>query len=99
MGISKTIDHIQTKIKIPNHSQEPPVSSNAQNKGLKDMDVLCSFKIMIEIQNLKHSCIKDQLPYPNQDQDAKPKSGTSSVLQSSEEDFMGMKVLAPLNLL
>ena len=38
MGISKTSDHIQIKILYP--SQEPPVSSKAQNEDLKDMDVL-----------------------------------------------------------
>ena len=32
MGISKTNDHIQIKIKMPNPSQEPSASSNAPNK-------------------------------------------------------------------
>ena len=36
------------------------------------MDVLCTFKIKIESQNLDHGCIKNQWPYPNQDQGAKP---------------------------
>ena len=35
------------KIKMTNPSQEPPVSSKAQNEDLKDMDVLCTFKIKI----------------------------------------------------
>ena len=48
MGVSKTSDHIQIKIKIPNPSQEPPASSKALNEDLKDMDVLCTFKIKIE---------------------------------------------------
>ena len=133
MGISKTSDHIQIKIKMPNPSQEPPASSKAQNEDLKDMDVLCTFKIKMEsrnldhryikdqwpytnqdqawavskvksqpaiqpaghlsynfcqlqlnweTQNLDHGCVKDQWSYCNQDQDAKPQSGTSSVLQS-----------------
>ena len=60
MGISKTSDHIKIKIKIPNPSQEPPASSKAPNEDLKDMDVLCTFKIKIESQNLDHGCIKDQ---------------------------------------
>ena len=47
MGASKTIDHIQIKIKMPNPSQQPPVSSKAPNEKLKDMDVLCTFKIKI----------------------------------------------------
>ena len=82
MGVPKASDHIQIKIQIPNPSQEPPVSSKAPNEDLKDMDVCCTFKMKLENQNLDHGCIKDQWPYPNQDQDAKPKSGTSSVLQN-----------------
>ena len=50
MGVSKTIDHIQIKIKMPNPSKEPPVSSKAQTEDLKDMDILCSFKIKIDSQ-------------------------------------------------
>ena len=46
------------------------------------MDVLCTFKIKIESQNSDHRPIKDQWPYLNQDQDAKPQSGTSRILQS-----------------
>ena len=49
MGISKISDHIKIKIKMPNPSQEPPASSKAPNEDLKDMDVLCTFKIKIEI--------------------------------------------------
>merc|ERR1712082_395463 len=89
MGLSKTIDHIQIKIKMPYPSQELPASSIAPNDDLKDMDVLCIFKIKIESQNLDHGCIKDQRPYPNQDQDAKPQSGTSSVLQSPKSGLKG----------
>ena len=48
MGVSKTSDHIQIKIKVPNHSQEPPASSKAPNEDLKDMEALCIFKIMKE---------------------------------------------------
>ena len=88
-GVSKTSDHIQIKIKMPNPSQEPPVSSKVPNDDLKDMDVLCNFKIKIKSQNLDHDCIKDQWPYPNQDQDAKPQSGTSSVLQSPKWGLKG----------
>ena len=82
MGVSKSSDHIQIKIKMPNPSQEPPASSKNPNEDLKDMDVLCTFKIKIESQNLDHGCIKDQRPYPNQDKDAKPQSETSNILQS-----------------
>ena len=38
------------------------------NEDLKDMDVLCTFKIKIESQNLDHGYTKDHQPYTNQDQ-------------------------------
>ena len=60
MAVSKTSDHIQIKIKMSNPSQEPPASSKAPNQDLMDIDVLCTFKIKIESQNLDHGCIKDQ---------------------------------------
>ena len=60
MVVSKTSEHIKIKIKMPNPSQEPPVSSKAPNEALKDMDVLCNFKIKVESQNLDLGCIKDQ---------------------------------------
>ena len=67
MGVSKTDDHIQIKIKMPNPSQEPPASFKAPYEELKDMYVLCTFKIQIEDQNLKHWFIKAKWPYQNQD--------------------------------
>merc|ERR1711954_544487 len=81
-GCIKVSDHIQIKIRMPNPSQEPPASSKAPNDDFKDMDVLCTLKIKKESQNLDHGYIKDHLPYPNHDQDAKPQSGTSSILKS-----------------
>ena len=51
ISISKTRDHIQIKIKMPNPSQEPPASSKDPNKDLKDMDVLCTLKFKIESRN------------------------------------------------
>merc|ERR1712081_116960 len=89
MGISKTSDHIQIKIKMTNPSQEPLASSKVSNEDLKDVDVLNTFKIKIESLNSDHGCIKDQLPYSNQDQDAKPQSGTSSILQSPKPGLKG----------
>ena len=68
--------------KYANPSQEHPASSKDQNLGLKEIDILCNFKIKIESQNLEHGCIKDQLSYLSQDKDAKAQSGTSSVFQS-----------------
>ena len=57
---------------MPNPSQEPPVSSNAINEDFKYMDNLCTFKIKTKSLNLEYGSIKDQLPYPNQDQEPKP---------------------------
>ena len=82
MGELKTSDHIQINIEIPNPSQEAPASSKAPNQDLKDMNVLWTFNTKIEGQNSEYECIKDLWPYPNQDQDAKPKSGTFSILKS-----------------
>ena len=90
MGVPKTSDYIQIKIKMPNSSQEPPASSKAPNEDLKDMDVLCTFKIKIESQNLDHGYIKDQWPYANQDRDAKPQSGTSSIREEPPEVFLAV---------
>ena len=59
MGIAKTSDHIQVKNNMPTPSQEPPESSKAPNEDLKDIDVLCTFKIDIESPNLQLGYIKD----------------------------------------
>ena len=50
MGVSKTSDPIKIKIKMPNPSQDPPVSSKAPNEDVKDLYVLCTFKIKLESQ-------------------------------------------------
>ena len=67
MGVPKNSDYIQTKIKMPNPSQDSPAPTEAPNQDLKDIDVLSTFKIKIESQNLDHGCIKDKWTYPNQD--------------------------------
>ena len=82
-------DHIQTKIKMQNPSQESPAPIKAPNQDLKDMDVLCTFKVKIESQNSKHGCIKDQWPHPNENKDAKPQSGTSSPHKSPKSGHKG----------
>ena len=86
MGVSKTSDHFQIKIRMPNPSEEPPASSKAPNEDLKDMDVLCTFKIKIEGQNSDNGSVKDHWSFPNQDQDIKPQSGTPASLKSIWED-------------
>ena len=82
MCVSKTSAYIRIKIKMPNPSQELPLSSKAPNQDFKEIDVLCTFKIKIESQNSDHGCTRDYWPHPNQDQNAKPQSGTNSILQS-----------------
>ena len=62
MDETKTSDHIQTNITILNLSQEPPVSFKAPNQDLEDMDLLWTFKIKKESQNLEHGYSKDQWP-------------------------------------
>ena len=89
MGISKTSDYIQIKIKIPNPIQEPPASSKAPN------DVLCTFKIKIERKHSENGCIKDQWPYHNQYHYIKPQSWTFSNIQSPKSGVHDMDVLWP----
>ena len=82
MGISKTSDHIQIDIKMPNPSQEPPASSKAPNEDSKDMDVLWTFKVKIDSQIwnmdvLKPSDniqIKIKMPNPRQEPPASSKA-------------------------
>ena len=88
LDVSKTSNHIQIKIRIPNHSQEHPASSKAPNEDLKDMDVLRTFKIKIEPKS-RSLVYQRKWPYQNKDQDAKPQSGTSSVLQSPKWGLKG----------
>ena len=59
MGITKASDHNIIKIKMPNPSQQPPASSKSPYEDLKDMDVLCTFKIKIESKNSDHGFVKD----------------------------------------
>ena len=89
MVVSKTSDHIQMKIKMPNPSQEPTASSKAPKEALKDIDVLCTFKFKIESQNLDHGFIKDRWTYLDQNQDAKPQSGTYIILQIPKCELKG----------
>ena len=93
MDETKTSDHIQINIRMQNPSQVHPLSSKAPYQDLKVMDVLCIFKVKIESQNLEYGCIQDQWPYLNQDQDAKPQSGTSSILESPNDQLKEKDVI------
>ena len=63
MCVSKTTDHIQIKIKMQNPNQEPPAPNKTPNQDLKDMNVLCTFKIKIEkkSQNIDASKSSDHI--------------------------------------
>ena len=98
MDISKTNDHIQINIKMPNPSQEPSASSKPSNEYLKYMDIFCTFKIKIESQYLDHGYIKDQWPYPNQDQDAKPSQEPPASSKARFQDLKNMGVLCIFNI-
>ena len=76
MGISKTCDHIQINMKMPNPSQEPPASSKAPNEDSKATNVLYTFKFKLESQNLENENekktsdlipIKIKMPNPSQE--------------------------------
>ena len=71
MAEPKNSDNIKIKIDMQDPSQEPQASSKAPNQDLEDMDVLGTFKIKLESQNLDDWYIKDHWPYANQYQDAK----------------------------
>ena len=45
MGVSITSDYIKIKINMQDFSQEPQAYSKAPYLNLKDMDVVCIFKI------------------------------------------------------
>ena len=59
MGVSKTREHIQIKIKMPNPSQEPTMSSKAPNQDLKDLYDLCTFKIKKKSKDLNQAPYQD----------------------------------------
>ena len=64
---------------MPNSSEEPPASSKASDQDLKDMDVLCTFKIQIKSQKMgvpktsDHIPIKIKIPNPSQEPQHPPK--------------------------
>ena len=81
--------HRLATISKPKSKLQTPESSKAPNEDLKDMYVLCTFKIMLQSKTLDQGFIKYQWPYPYKDQDAKPQSGTSSILHSTKWGLKG----------
>ena len=92
-GVPKTSDHIQINIKKPNPSQDPPASSKASKQDLKEIDVLCNFKIKVKSQNFAYGCNKDQWPFPNHDQDANSNHEPPASFKCPNEDLKGIDVL------
>ena len=76
---------------MSNPIQKSQVFPKAPNRDLKDMDILFTFKIKIESHNLAQGCIKDQCPCPNQVEDAKSQSGTSSPHESPKSGLKGQE--------
>ena len=78
---------------MPNPSQELPASSKAPNEDLKDMDVLCTFKIKIESQNSNHVYIKSsdiiQIKIKNSNPGQEPPASS----RAPNEDIKDMDVL------
>ena len=63
-------DPLLIMINIPNPSQEPPATSKSPSEDIKDIDVLCTFKIKIEGKNLENGRIRDKFSYSNQGEEA-----------------------------
>ena len=98
MGISKTIDYIKIKIQMTTPKQEPPAASKAPKEDLKDMDVLCTFKIKIEIKKSAHWFIKYQWPYPNKIKMPNPSQEHLASSKAQYEDLKDMDVLCTLKI-
>ena len=78
MCVSKTSDHLQIKMKMLDLSQKPQVSSKAPKEDLRNLQNQ-------ERQYSENGCIKDQLLYSDQDQDAKPQSGPLHIQNQDRE--------------
>ena len=102
MVVSKTSDHIQIIIKMPNPSQEPPAASKAPNEDLKDMDVHCTFKIEIQSQHWEHGHIKDQWPVTSEIkikfQDSSQEPPESSKAQNEDLKYVDVLFTNILNI-
>ena len=93
MDVKKTSAPVQIKIKIINPSQETPVSPRAPNEDLKDVEVLCTFEIKIESQNLDYGYIKDQWTYPIKIKMPIPSQEPQASSKATNEDLKDMDIL------
>ena len=78
---------------MQNPNQEPPVSSKAPNQDLKDMDVLCTFKIKKVSPNMEHLFTKDQQLYTNQEKGVNPIQEPPVFSKAPKRDLKDMDVL------
>ena len=69
MGVSKTSDHIQIKIKMSNPSQEPTGFSKDPSQYLDYIHVLCTFKIKNIGVSFTHDHIQIKMKLPNPSQE------------------------------
>ena len=95
MGVSKTSEPIQIKMKMPKPTQEHSTSSKTPIDALQDIDVHCTFKIKKENQHLDHACIKDQWTYPNQIQMPNPSQEPQISSEIQIPDLKDMDIIAP----
>ena len=85
---------------MPTPSQEPPASSKAPYQDLKDMDVLCTFKINVEslnfLQGQGPSTLKDyiQIMIKMQNSNDEPQAPTQKPIQ----DWKDIEVLCTLKI-
>ena len=81
---NENIDQLKPKLELSLNSKTP-ASQPATHLSYN----FSQLQLNWERQNLDNGYSKDQWPYPNQYQDAKPQSGTSSVLQSPKWGLKG----------
>ena len=62
------------------------------------MDVICTFKMKKDSQNLEYGYIKDQCPQINQDQDAQPSQEPPASSKAPHQDLEDMDVLHTFNI-
>ena len=85
---SQNSEHGCTKDQWPYPNTNPDAKTKSgtpsllqnQKQYLNDVDDLCTYKTKVKSQNLEQRFIKEKWPHPNQYPDAKPKSGTFSIL-------------------
>ena len=94
---SQNLDHGCVKDKWPysNQDQDSKTKSGASSILKWQKIGFEGHRCSLHLQNhdaetqSEYGCIKDKWQYPNYDQDAKPKSGTSTIIKSPKWGFKG----------